>query len=150
MLAIINQILNLPPEIWQMLLVGIIASPLTQIFKHFTDSEKHWAELILAAIGLIGSFVVYSINSDPLLHDQLAAILAQWGLVGLTAKPFYYIFIKGLWQGLIVPNFGDARELSHELQSAAIPAGGLPIEVSGATSPARLATEELAQPAEFN
>lgn len=142
---IINQIMNLPPEVWQMLLVGVIASPAVQVVKHFLDWCGKWAEGLLAFFALVGSLVVYTINSDPLLSNQVASIMAQMGLVGITAKPVYYIFIKGLWQGVILENFGAARKLNAELKSAQVPAEGLPLEAQG-----NVVKEAVAQPADFS
>jgi hypothetical protein len=129
--AIINQLSSLPPEVWQAALVGLLASTKLVVIKRFIDLHKTEVKALLAVTYIAGSLVIYTINQDPLLQNWVAALLAQTGIAAVASSSFYVIFVKGLWGVLLAPNFGDARKLSAELMSAAVPPEGLPLEAQG-------------------
>lgn len=143
-----HQVASLPPEVWQMALVGVIASLKLQVIKRFKDLQTFHIKLILGWVYLLGALVVYIINSDPLLHNQIAGLLAQVGIAGITASPFYYVFIKGLWGGFIKNYVTEAKQYESMVKSAAIPPEGLPLDQ--VVTPAAAAKASLASDPDFS
>jgi hypothetical protein len=130
-----------PVGFWQLLLAAAIVAPLTQGLKKWLDIQKsHHAFILLVIVSAVAAGVEY-LKSTP--SNNPSIIVAHTALTAFTAQPFYYIFIKGFWQGVVAPSLPAARSFNEMIKTSRVPSDGL--EIAGTS----LSTIE-AQQAELN
>lgn len=133
---ILQAIQNMPPEVWELVVGGVLMSPMLQGIKHKLSVQSDKVMFTLTTLtALVISAGVY-ISSTVTTEPWIVAVQAT--LVSFSSQPVYFFVVKPVykwWMSIIADADKERSRLAAEAQTAVIPADGLPAATAAAELP---------------